>query len=191
MSTSSCAYRWKSTPITDFLNEKDSVVARTALFQTDRVEVGIIIQNVDFPYVSGLVTKYGGSLVEVNLRDANRIQLVKFKEGDLNEIRYRTPVTLEDLERDHSILLGKDVYLEFARRTVILRQVSRVDMPWAEGQIVDGDGPVRVDLRQVSSVSIEEINVPLTVLKSLGIAAAAGFLYTIYYFRYFLSGASF
>ncbi|HEY3055050.1 MAG TPA: hypothetical protein VGK31_03855, partial [Thermoanaerobaculia bacterium] len=131
--------------------------------QSDSGLVEMEISSVDFPYVTG-TAESGHGIVELNLSGATRIEL-------LTAPKRVEVLPLERIRQNSDMLKGARVRFETKKGDVTLRDISRVEQGWVTGQLEDGDGPIRVDLRQVNAVEIRELDRSRSIMKSVGLAA--------------------
>lgn len=157
------AFRWKPVAVTNLSLEREKIAGRLLRLQTETGVVELEISAVEFPYVTG-IAEGGHGIAEFNLRGATRIEL-------LTAPKRAEVLTLEKIRRNPEMLKGARVRFKTKKGDVTLRDISRVEQGWVTGQLEDADGPIRVDLRQVSAVEIRELDRSRTIMKNVGLAA--------------------
>ena len=160
---SDCVFhRWRAVPITQMTLDREHVVSRDLRLFTTTGDLTMRVSAFDFPYVTGSATTSTQAVVQF---DVSLASAAEFETTDnLGTIRSGAAPTLVAIKSDPSVLLGRTVRFRTDRGTVVLRGISRVEAPWVEGQLVDGKGPVRIDLDKVERLQIFEVNVEKTVL---------------------------
>jgi hypothetical protein len=162
------AYRWRPVPITDVSLQKEGLVPRDVLVETERGPVRLRVESMAFPYISGSLREPGG-LAEVELTTQS-LEVVQL--GARNQILSRSPITIDQARQDPSLVIGRHLRISGLTASFLLRDVRGFDFPWVEGTLVSGNGTIRVDLRRVTSLAVREVNGPATVVRVLGITAA-------------------
>jgi hypothetical protein len=171
ISHSGCvAYRWKAVPITEVYLEQANLTGREVRIQMDTAVVGMKLDRIAFPHVSGRATITNRGIVEVDLTQVDRLELVELDRR--NRVVGATPLLLQDVRQNPDQLLNRNVHFEMNRRSIVLHRVTRVEIPYVEGAVVRGDGPVRADLRRAHVLEVREVDTGGTILRIVGITSA-------------------
>jgi len=161
------AYRWRPVPITQLALEKEGLIPRDVVVETDAGPIGLRVQTFEFPYIAGTSRAENGGVAEIDLTRFPKVEAVQL---DLaNRVVQRVPIA--DVDQAPQGLIGRNLSVTGAG-TVVLRNVTRVEYPWVQGTVVGGRGLIRVDLRQAHSLSVHEVNGPGTVVRVVGFTAA-------------------
>ena len=163
-------YRWRAVPVTEVSLARERLASRYVRIATQTGAVGMRLERLDFPYVSGRAREADGGVVEVNLNQVDRVELVDLDaRGRITE---STPVSKAQVDQDPGMLLNENVRFRAGRDEVVLQSISQVRPPLVEGSLVRGDGPVRVDLRRAQLMEVREIDRAGTTVRVIAITSA-------------------
>jgi len=164
--TSGCVvHRWRAVPVTEMSLEKEKIQARKVRFTTDSGPVTLTVTRLAFPYVEGAL-EMGTGVVSFDLRQARKAEILDLGTDG------RPIATSTSLTEDPGLgerLAGKTVRFETEKGPLVI-VVQRLEYPMLEGQArASGKAVVRVDLRRVQSMQIEEVSGGKTVLATIGV----------------------
>ena len=165
------AYRWRAEPVTSLELQQENVERRLIELTTSAGPVRLTVDRVEHPFVFGRIAA-GIGVVEIGIDSSWTVSVATLDARD--QVAASRPVPFDDLLRDPGSLVGQPVWL-FRRsgEVVVLREVTRVELPWVEGRLHSHSGaaPARVDLSGVTQLSVHEVDGLRT---ALNVAAGAG-----------------
>lgn len=167
---SSCSvYSTRPIPISELNLKKESIEPRHIILHTSTGELGIMMSRLEFPYIYGTLEGVGGT-AEINFTNGVSYVLVK---TDEQKTIQRQNIKQSEIKSEPNILLNNDLIVQASNGDILtISNISKVDLPWIEGKHIKGKGPVRVNLNNVSGLSIRELNGPKSFLASIGMVAA-------------------
>jgi len=158
-------YRWRAVPVTDMSLEKEKIQERKVRFTTDTGQVTLEVTRVAFPYVEG-APELGTGLVAFDLRSARKAEILEL--GADGRPLSATSVPMSEDRAFGERLIGKTVRFETEKGPLVI-VVERVEYPTLEGQPRRSKAVVRVDLRRVQAIQVEEVNGVKTALATVGV----------------------
>jgi hypothetical protein len=161
------AHRWRAVPLTNMSLEKEKIQERKVRFTTDTGPVTLRVTRVAFPYVEG-APELGTGLVAFDLRSALKAEILELGADGRQLSSSGVPIS-EDAAFGAS-LAGKTVRFETEKGPLVL-VVERVEYPMLEGRPRPSKAVVRVDLRRVQAMQIEEVSGVKTALATIGVIA--------------------
>jgi len=159
------AHRWRATPVTEMSLEKEKIQERKVRFTTDTGPVTLRVTRVAFPYVEG-APEMGTGLVAFDLRSARKAELLDLAAN--GRLLTATSVPLNEDPALGQKLAGKTMRLETDRGPLVI-VVARVEYPMVEGKAGPSKAIVRVDLRRVQSMQVQEVDGAKTALATVGV----------------------
>jgi hypothetical protein len=145
--------------------EKEKIQERRVRFTTDTGPVTLKVTRVAFPYVEG-APEMGPGLVAFDLRSARKAEILELTAD--GRLLTATSVPLNEDPALGQKLAGKTVRLETDRGPLVI-VVARVEYPMVEGKAGQSKAIVRVDLRRVQSMQVQEVDGAKTALATVGV----------------------
>jgi hypothetical protein len=144
--------RWRVRPVTEVSVAQHPIESKAARFTTDNGTLVLNVTHLEFPHIDGRVAESrGAALVALDLRSVQDAQAVT-----------RDPVSRgiqrKSLPLDPDTLRGA-ISTSVRFRTMagpVQMELRGVDPPWVYGIHEEGNGYVRIDLRDVRTLEIRE-----------------------------------
>ena len=176
-------YRTRTVPSVDPGLSSKGMIGKVVVLATELGPVGLKLDSLGYPYIMGNATSHGG-VAQVRIDQYVRYAVVVL--DDSGRITSRRTLRPRDVLSNPALLVGNSIRFSGDRGDIILRDVTRVDSPWAEGRLVAGNGPIRADLREGRTLDIADISVG----KSLGFTTIAAAVTVVVIALLYLSSGS-